>query len=463
MIRQIPFGDTTVAVTLPDDTFVIETEAREKLGPIDDLSGAMRSALAEPLGMAPIPELVKPGARVTIAFDDLTVPCYSPIRRVAIEEILVQLDAAGVDRAHVTLICGNGLHRKFPPNELATILGEDLVREFGDRLICHDAEDHENLSFLGTTENGYEVEISRYAAEADLTIYVTASHNRGFSGGWKSVCVGLGSWRSIRHHHGPDGMTMSVKDNRMHKVLDEMGRLVEATAHATMFKVDAIEVNPFQTAKIFAGSTWEGRKAAMEIMADLYPPRRSLSDTKYDVILYGIPNWSPYATYAKMNPILTLISSGLGYFGGVISALGKPGCTVILATPCPMQWDYTHHAPYPVVWEEVLSEHRDPYEIDRLFGERFATHEALIQKYRHEYSFHPIHGIMATHPLKRLKHAGRIIAAGIEEPATAQHLGYETAASVEEAIGMARDIHGQGCSIAYMDLPAVTSPTKVPM
>ncbi len=463
MNRQIPFGDTTIQVELPDRTFIIGTEAKKPLEPVADLPAAVDEALAEPLGMPPVSELVKPGSRVTIAFDDLTVPCYAPIRRVAIDALLAQLESAGVGREQVTLLCANGLHRKFPPEELATILGKDLVEEFGPRLLCHDAEDHDNLSYLGQTEGGHDVEISRYATDADLTVYITASHNRGFSGGWKSVCVGLGSWRSIRHHHGPDGMTMSIKDNKMHKMLDEMGRVVEAKSNATFFKVDAVEANPFQCAKVFAGSTWEGRRAAMEIMSDLYTPRRDMSDERYDVIVYGVPNWSPYATFASMNPILTLVSSGLGYFGGAITALGKPGCTVILATPCPFQWDRLHHAPYPLVWEEVLPESRDPYEIDKRFGEQYANDEELIEKYRNQYSFHPIHGIMATHPLKRLKHAGRVIVAGIDDPATARHLGFDTAATVENAIADAEAQHGKDCGIAFLDLPAITSPTKLAM
>ena len=44
-----------------------------------------------------------------------------------------------------------------------------------------------------------------------------------------------------------------------------------------------------------------------------------------EVVIYGVPDWSPYATFAKMNPLLTLISSALGYMGGYIEAVGKPG------------------------------------------------------------------------------------------------------------------------------------------
>jgi len=64
-----------------------------------------------------------------------------------------------------------------------------------------------------------------------------------------------------------------------------------------------------------------------------------------------------------MNPLLTLISSGLGYLGGAAQAVGKPGCSVILATPCPDQWDEIHHPSYREVWEDVLSQSHDPYEI----------------------------------------------------------------------------------------------------
>jgi hypothetical protein len=104
------------------------------LEPIADLEGAVREALAAPLGSPPIGELVKPGARVTIAFDDLTVASFGPIRTVAINELLRQLEAAGVPRETVTLICANSLHRKFRPKELAVVLGEDLVKEFGPRI-----------------------------------------------------------------------------------------------------------------------------------------------------------------------------------------------------------------------------------------------------------------------------------------------------------------------------------------
>src|SRR5256886_17714668 len=81
-----------------------------------------------------------------------------------------------------------------------------------------------------TPEHGYPVEVHRLVVESDLTVYVNARYNRGFNGGWKSVCVGLSTYNSIKVTHTPDGMSMSVHGHRMHENLDEMGRHLERRA-----------------------------------------------------------------------------------------------------------------------------------------------------------------------------------------------------------------------------------------
>jgi len=463
MKLDIPYGDDTMHAELPDDTFVVPGGGSKPIEPIEDMDAAVAHALMHPLGAAPIPELVKKGDSVVIAFDDCTVPCFSPVRAVAIRECLNQLDQAGVKRGDIKLICANSLHRKFRPEELATIIGHDLVEEFGEQCFCHDAENPDELAYLGKTDDhGYDVELSKHAVDSDLTIYVNAACGRGFSGGWKSVAVGLSTFRSIRHHHTPDGMSMSVKDNRMHKVLDEMGKHIEKNVDTNFFKIDSVESNPFQTGRVFAGDTWKCREAVLNVLEDHYPPRRSLSDERYDVIIYGVPNWSPYAIFSHMNPLLTLVSSGLGYLGGTIQALGKEGCSVIMVTPCPEQWDRVHHPSYPDVWDNVLPYEKDPYKIEAEYTDKYISHEQFIDKYRHHYAFHPVHGILATHPLKRLKHAGQVIVAGIEDLNTAHHLGFDAADTVEQALELAREKQGPSATVAYAQHPAAP-PTKITM
>jgi hypothetical protein len=448
MIEQsLFFGDTSIQVKLPDRTRLVGGDGEgPRLEPVADQEAAVRAALAGPLGLPRVGQLVQPGARVLIAFDDPTAPSFGPVRRLAIEAILEELREAGVPEESVSLVCANGLHRKWTHQELASILGQELVQRFGPRLTCHDAEDPDNLMYMGTTPGGYDVEVHRLVTDSDLTVYVNAACYLGFNGGWKSVCVGLSTWRSIRWTHTPDGMTMSVRGNRMHSVFDEMGRHLESKLGRRVFKVETLLANPATIGRVFAGGVDETRAAALEVQASLYQPRRSAAEPA-DVVIYGLPAWSPYATFARMNPILTLISSGLGYLGGYIQALGKPGCSVIMATPCPEDWDLEHHPSYPEVWNRVLPETLDPYEISARFLDEFATRSDYIERYRTGCAFHPVHGILATHPLRRLRHAARVFVAGAQDPAVPRHLGFIPTASVEEAIAEAERIHGRDCSI----------------
>lgn len=454
MRETIVFGEGLLEVELPDSTAKAPAGLSIPLEPVADLGAAVRGALDAPLDGPPLRDLVRAGSSVTVAFDDPTVPCYAPLWEAAMPLILEDLARSGVRREDTTLVCANALHRKFTHDELAGILGRDLVAAWADRLVCHDAEDPDNLVHLGTTPSGYDVELNRLAVDSDLTIYLNTSTTRGFSGGWKSICVGLSTWRSIRHHHTPDTMSMSLERNRLHEMLDEMGALVEARLGAErFFKIETALANPLQVARLFSGTVRGTRDALLELLRAHTTSRRSLLEDKADVVLYGVPDWSPYAAYSHMNPLLTLVSTGLGYLGGVIEALGKPGCTAILATPCADRWDEVHHPSYREVWDDVLSETRDPYEIMERYEDDFAARDDYIEAYRSGFGFHPVHGLMATHPLKRMRHAGNVIVAGIEEPRLARHLGFEATATVEEAIGAAREIHGSGARVALVQYP----------
>ncbi len=454
MQQTIVYGDRTIDVTLPDRTHIVSPGLSIPLEPVADLDAAVRDALAAPEDLPPLRELARGKRRVTIAFDDATVPCYAPVWSTAIPIVLAELEAGGVRREDVTLVCANALHRKFTHDELATLIGPGLVKEFGERLVCHDAEDQDMLSHLGTTPNGYHVELSKQVTESDLHVYVNCSTVRGFSGGWKSICVGLSTYRSIRHHHNPDDMSMSTERNRMHEMLDEMGALVtEQLGPERIFKLETILANPLQVAAIRAGTVDGTRRIALETNRAHMPPRRTLLDEKVDVVVYGVPEWSPYAAFSYLNPILTLISTGLGYLGGMIEALGKPGCSVILATPCRDRWDDVHHPSYREVWERVLPETRDPYEASRRFESEYATRADYIDRYRRGFGFHPVHAIMALFPLKRLKHAGRVFVAGASNPGLVEHAGFIPAASVEDALGAALEVHGPDAAIALVPYP----------
>ena len=206
----------------------------EPLKPLDDIDGAIRHALLNPIDHDPLPELLFPGMKLTIAFDDISLPLPKmrrPDTRQRVIEAVLDLAAdAGVD--DVQLICALALHRRMTEAELRHAVGDRVYDAFAPRgmLTQHDAEDPDNLVFLGTTPEGEEVEINKRAAESDLLVYVNINLV-AMDGGWKSTATGLASYRSLRHHHNPETMQnsrsfMDQHKSELHKSNWRMGKVL---------------------------------------------------------------------------------------------------------------------------------------------------------------------------------------------------------------------------------------------
>jgi nickel-dependent lactate racemase len=185
----------------------------EPLKALKDPDQAIRHALLNPAGDSkPLPELLRPGMKLTIAFDDISLPLppmEQPDNRQRVIEAVLDIAAqAGVD--DVVLIAALALHRRMTEAELRHALGDRIYDAFAPHglLQQHDAEDPEGMVFLGETDQGEEVELNRRAVESDLLVYVNINLV-AMDGGHKSVATGLASYRSLRHHHNVRTMQQS--------------------------------------------------------------------------------------------------------------------------------------------------------------------------------------------------------------------------------------------------------------
>src|SRR5712691_3957713 len=175
----------------------------EPVDVLDDPDGAIRHALLNPVGSDPLPARLFPGMKLTIAFDDISLPLPKmrrpDVRQRVIEAVLDLAAEAGVD--DVVLIAALALHRRMHDHELRHALGDRVYDAFEphDRLWQHDAEDPANLVHVGHTDQGEDVEINRRAAESDLLVYVNINLV-AMDGGHKSVATGLASYRGVRPH-----------------------------------------------------------------------------------------------------------------------------------------------------------------------------------------------------------------------------------------------------------------------
>jgi len=107
----------------------------EPLAALEDIDGAIRHALLHPHDQDPLPALLFPGMKLTIAFDDVSLPLpkmRAPDNRQRIIEAVLDLAAdAGVDDVHI--IAALGLHRRMHEYELRHALGDRVYDAFHPR------------------------------------------------------------------------------------------------------------------------------------------------------------------------------------------------------------------------------------------------------------------------------------------------------------------------------------------
>ncbi len=134
----------------------------------------------------PLPALLRPDMKLTIAFDDISLPLppmeRPDIRQLVIEQVLDMAAEAGVD--DVALIVALALHRRMTEAELRHAIGDRIYDAFAPNglLTQHDAEDPDALTHLGLTDQGEDVEINktgRRERPVGLRQHQPGGHGRG--------------------------------------------------------------------------------------------------------------------------------------------------------------------------------------------------------------------------------------------------------------------------------------------
>ena len=499
-------GESWRLEALPVGTRVVYPP--EPLSPLADPAASVAHALEHPLGdSAPLSALLRPGMRLTIAFDDISLP-LPPMQRpdnrqIVIEAVLDRAAAAGVD--DVVLVAALSLHRRMTEAELRHALGDRVYDAFAPsgRLTQHDAEDPSNLIHLGTTDAGEDVEINRRAAESDLLVYVNINLVP-MDGGHKSVATGLASYRSLRHHHNVRTLLnsrsfMDQHRSELHSSNWRMGRHL-ASAGVKVFQIETTLNNdtfPSQL-RFLQRREWEwtvrdrGSFLASSKALERTPPslarsifhsvrapevmtsvqageveavHRSALDNVFaqqlvevegqsDILLLGLPYLCPYNVNSIMNPVLVMCL-GLGYFFNLYRGrpLVRPGGALIMSHPTPWAFHPVHHPSYIDFFEQVLSETTDPAEIEAKHEEAFATDPWYIHLYRTGHAYHGVHPLYMWYwGAHALDHLGGVIVVG-GEPRAVRRLGFKPASTLRDALEMAEDTVGRDPTITYLRCP----------
>jgi hypothetical protein len=472
-----------------------------------DVDAAIAAALDSPLGMDPLDSLLSAGMKLTIAFDDVSLPLppmkLPDIRGRVIEHVLERAYRAGVDDIH--LIAALALHRRMTPAELKHALGNRIFDEFyPDRLYNHDAEDPDEIVDLGQTRHGEAVELSKRAAESDLLIYVNVNIVT-MDGGHKSVAVGLGTYNSVKAHHNVHALRhsrsfMDPSKSELHHSANRQGEIVEAAV--PIFHIETTLNNDmFDGPLAFLAkpeARWTARDqatfAGLKRTTDRMSPklRRAAfhrSTAPYavtgvtagavapvhevtlehvaaqqavgvrgqaDIVTAGLPYLGPYNVNSILNPVLVMCM-GLGYFFNLYQGapLVREGGVMIFTHPVAREFHPVHHPSYVDFYEEVLATTKDPVEIEQRFEKQYAEDEWYRHLYRTSYAYHGVHPFYMWYwGAHALQHLGDVIFVG-GDPEACRRLGFRRADTMRDALEMAEQVVGRDPSLTHFHCPPV--------
>jgi len=396
--------------------------------------------------MEPISKQVKEGSKVTIIFPDRVKGGEQPTshRKISIKLILQELYDAGVKKEDILLICSNGLHRKNTEKEIRGVLGDELFFEFihTGQIINHDSEDYEHLVDLGKTPQGDPVIMNKYVYDSDFAVLIGHTQGNpygGYSGGYKHCATGITHWRSIASHHVPkvmhreDFVPVNNSSAMRHK-FDEIGSYMEKCMGKKFFCCDAVLDTKSRQIEINSG-TADGVQEKAWVMGNqrTYVP---FAEKKYDVIVFGMPQFFHYGDGMGTNPIMLMqaLSAQVIRHKRIMS----DNCVFICSSTCNGYFNERLWPYLPELFELFKEEGNTLVDLNR-YGEYFATNEEYIRKYRYANAFHPFHGfsmISCGHLAE--KHTSAIYIVGAEKPGYARAMGLKTRDTFEEALKDAR-------------------------
>lgn len=193
----LAYGHTGLTVSLPPYAQVVRSRHLPGVG---DEPAALRAAMRQPIGSAPLAQKVRAGDKVVIVHTDITRA--TPNDRI-LPVLLAELESAGISRHDISLLNALGTHRPQTAAELRQMLGDFVFDNY--RCLQHDANDDENLVSLGKTSRGHPVRLNRQFLNADvriLTGFIEPHFFAGFSGGPKGVLPSIAGAESVQSNHG---------------------------------------------------------------------------------------------------------------------------------------------------------------------------------------------------------------------------------------------------------------------
>lgn len=276
MKTTLLYGNDGLELNLPNNAFLVEPN---NLPGLENDKEAVMNALKNPIGTAPLKEMVKSTDTVAIVISDITRP--TPNHKL-VPWLIEELNH--VPHENFVIINGTGTHRDQTREEFVQMLGEWVVNNI--RIINNHCHDKETLVNLGESKFGCDVYLNKDYVEADFRIvtgFIEPHFFAGFSGGPKGIMPGIAGIETIMTFHNarmigdPRATWGNMEDNPVQDMTREINRMCKPD-----FMLNVTLNREKEITSVFAGELYEAHDRGCAFAKEHAMIR---CDDRFDVVI----------------------------------------------------------------------------------------------------------------------------------------------------------------------------------
>lgn len=252
-----------------DSSKVIEVLEPQEIEALLDPVEAVKFSIAHPIGTLPLSDLLrkKNPEKVVIIVNDITRP--TPYETF-LPPLLDVLQSSGIKKDQITFITATGIHAPHTEKQNREVYGDYIVDNFS--VISHDADDSDNLVYMGKLFSGTEFYLNRLVFDADFVItlgVITPHYFAGFSGGRKSILPGVAGRKTIELNHSKMVDLMDdlppLRENPINLEMIEASRLAQVD-----FILNVVPNSKMEPVKVVAGDVEKAWHVGVELSSKMF-------------------------------------------------------------------------------------------------------------------------------------------------------------------------------------------------
>lgn len=383
---------------------------------LPDPRQAIREAIRNPIGSAPLREIIKPGETVAFIVNDTTRVANS---YVLMPILLDELNSAGIPDSDMSIVFALGTHRLMTEEEMTDEVGPEVAKRV--KMYNSDCKDKSQFKYLGETSYGTPVYINKLVTEVDHVVCTgSVVHHffSGFGGGRKAVLPGVAYYETVRKNHSlmlnPNAIIGKLQGNPVYHDQVEGAEMCRPS-----FLLNVVLNENKQFLKIFAGDYIQAHQECCKFVDEVYGVRINKEADLVIASCGGYPkDINVYQVQKTMDNAWCAVRNG--------------GVVIILAECA--------EGSGSVLYEQTMQKYRTPEQV-----------EAAI---RNDFQI----GAHKAYSVTRLMKKARFILVSSMEPELARQLLFTPAETMEKALQIALEKLGPLPSIMLMPMGSLTVP-----